>query len=256
MDVAIVNGLFIRAAGPTGGPTLIMLHAFADCGLTFVPLFNTPLAGRFRLVAVDLAGFGASPRQDHVLTIAHHADAMAALARSLRAAGQIGLVAHSIGAMIAVEAAPRLGEAFGGLFSIEGNLTAADAYFSGRAADFPDAASFKERFLDEVWQMARTPVLRRYHAAAVFADAVAMWQLGRDARRLSVGDAPGQAYRRIRPTLYYWSPATTVETTARWIAASGIAQQQFANASHWPTIDQPRETARAIAAFFSRLSID
>jgi pimeloyl-ACP methyl ester carboxylesterase len=115
MDVALVNGLFIRTAGPPDGRTLVFVHALADNGLAFAPLFYTPLAEEFRLVAVDLAGFGASPRQDNVLTIAQHAETIAALARSLRATEQVGLVAHSVGSMIAVEAASRLGELFGGL---------------------------------------------------------------------------------------------------------------------------------------------
>jgi pimeloyl-ACP methyl ester carboxylesterase len=251
MDVALANGLFFRSAGPPAGRTLLFLHAFADCGLAFVPLFDTPLAERFRLVAVDLAGSGASPRQDDVLTIAQHAETIVAFARSLPTPGKIGLVAHSVGSMIAVEAAPRLGELFGGLFSIEGNLTAEDAYFSGRAADFDDACLFKQRFLDDLWSMAQTQSsLRRFFATAVLADPVALWQLGRDARRMSTGDAPGQAYRRIRPSLYYWSPANTAETTRRWIADSDLDQRQFTNASHWPTLDQPNETARAIGAFF------
>jgi len=128
---------------------------------------------------------------------------------------------------------------------------AEDAYFSGRAADFDDALLFKQRFLDDIWNMAQTrDILRRYFAAAVLADPIALWQLGRDARRMSTGDAPGQAYRRVRPSLYYWSPANTTETTRQWIANSDLDQQQFANASHWPTVDQPDETARAIASFY------
>ena len=216
-----------------------------------MPLFDTPLAQHFRLVAVDLAGFGASPRQDGVLTIAQHAETIVALARSLSAAGPIGLVGHSVGSMIAVEAATRLGEQFGGLFSIEGNLLAADAYFSGRAADFDDPCLFKQCFLDDIWEMAQTRnILRRFFAAAVMADPIAMWQLGRDARRMSTGDAPGRAYRHVRPSLYYWSPANTAEATRQWIANYDLDQRQFADASHWPTVDQPNETARAIASFY------
>lgn len=251
MDVALVNGHFIRTAGAPIGPTLLFLHGFADCSLTFAPLFDTPLAEHFRLVAIDLAGFGASPRQDNVLTIAQHAEDVVALARSLPAAGRIGLVAHSVASMIAVEAAPRLGERFGGLFSIEGNLTSEDVYFSGRAADFDDARSFKQCFLDDLWNMAQTRhILRRFFAAAVLADPIAMWQLGRDARRMSTGDAPGQAYRRVRPSLYCWSPGNMPETTKQWIAKSDLDQHRLANASHWPTVDQPNETARAIASFY------
>ncbi len=256
MDIALHDGLLIRLAGPAKGGTLVFIHALADCGLAFTPLFATPLAEEFRLVAVDLAGCGASPRRDDVLTIAQHAEAIAALARSLSASGPIGLVGHSVGAMIAVETAARLGGRFGGLFSIEGNLTAEDAYFSGRAADFDDPDALKQRFLDDLWKMGHErPILRRFHAMATMADALAMWSLGRDARRLSIGDAPGRAYRRVRPSLYYWSAKSTMPSTRDWIANSGLAHQRFTDASHWPMIDQPSATAQAIQAFFRSSSV-
>jgi pimeloyl-ACP methyl ester carboxylesterase len=254
MEVALINGLFVRMTGPPAGPTLILLHAFADSSQAFIPLFAMPLADRFRRVAVDLAGFGASPPSDNVHTIAEHAEAVAALVASLPTRGPVGLVAHSVTSMIAVEAVPRLSTPFAGLFSIEGNLTAQDAYFSGRAADFADPVAFKQQFLDDVWAMAGEQLtLRRYFAGAVLADPIAMWELGRDARRRSIDDGPGQAFRRIRPSLYYWSPASTVEATRRWIAQSGIAQRQFAEASHWPMVDRPEDTAQAIYAFFEQM---
>jgi pimeloyl-ACP methyl ester carboxylesterase len=127
MEVALINGLFVRVAGPREGTTLMLLHAFADSGLAFTPLFDTGLARRFRLVVADLAGFGASPPRADVRTIANHAAAVAELVGSLPGQGPVGLVGHSVASMIAVEAAPRLGARFAGLFSIEGNLTADDA---------------------------------------------------------------------------------------------------------------------------------
>lgn len=105
MDVALHDGVLIRTAGPDRAPTLLFIHALADCSLAYAPLFATPLADEFRLVAVDLPGCGASPRRDDVLTIAQHAEALVALARSLSPSGPIGLVGHSVGSMIAVEAA-------------------------------------------------------------------------------------------------------------------------------------------------------
>lgn len=249
---ALINGLFARTAGPAEGQVLVLVHAFGDSSLSFLPLLETSLADRFRLIAIDLAGFGASPRRDDVRTLADHADTLVALVRSLAPAKPAGLVAHSVASMIAVEAAQRLGERFGGLFSIEGNLTAEDAYFSGRAADFDDPGEFKRRFLEDIRQMAQTrPVFRRYFDALLAADPTAMWNLGRDARRLSVGDEPGRAYSRVRPSLYYWSAENTTESSRRWIEQSGLDHRKFTNASHWPMVDQPAATASAIDAFYA-----
>jgi pimeloyl-ACP methyl ester carboxylesterase len=57
MDVALIDRVFVRVAGLRSGRTLLFIHGFADCGLAFTPLFDTPLAECFRLVAVDLPGF-------------------------------------------------------------------------------------------------------------------------------------------------------------------------------------------------------
>jgi pimeloyl-ACP methyl ester carboxylesterase len=92
--------------------------------------------------------------------------------------------------------------------------------------------------------------MRRFHAMATMADAVALWNLGRDAKRVSVGDAPGRAYLRIRPSLYYWSADSTEPGTRDWIIANGLPQSQFSDATHWPMIDRPAETAEAMQRFF------
>ncbi len=133
----------------------MLIHAFGDNGSAFEPLFATSLAARFRLTAVDLAGFGASPGRPDIRTMSEHAGAIAALVDSLPGSGPVGLVAHSVASMIAVAAVPRLGVNFAGLFSIEGNLTADDAYFSGRAAEFDDPHRFKQRYLVDIWAMAQ-----------------------------------------------------------------------------------------------------
>lgn len=254
MEVALVNGLFARLAGPSDGPILLFVHAFADSSLAFTPLFETSLARRFRIVAVDLPGFGGTPRRNGIETLADHACVIAGVARSFGAMRPFGLVAHSVASMIAVDVARKMERSFAGLFSIEGNLTSADAYFSGRAADFDDPHEFKRQFLEEIWQLSQSkPVFRRYFAAAVTADPVAMWNLGRDARRLSTGDAPGRAYRAVQKSLYYWSTENTTETSRRWIEKSSLAHRQFTDASHWPMVDQPAATAQAITTFYAGL---
>lgn len=109
MKVVLINDLFARMAGPRDGRTLVLLHAFADSSLAFAPLFATPLADRFRLVAPDVPGFGASPPRHSVRTITDHAEAVATLVASVSTRAPVGLVAHSVASMIAVEAAPLLG---------------------------------------------------------------------------------------------------------------------------------------------------
>lgn len=254
MRIAVRNGMLLREAGEERAPVVVCLHAFADHGAAFVPLFETALATRYRLLAVDLPGFGASPRQDGVGTIEAHGRVLAQLVEALAPGRPIGLVAHSVASCIAVNLAQRLADRLTGLFSIEGNLTADDAYFTGRAANYDDPVQFKTAFLDEIWAMARdNSIMRRYWAAAFMSDSRAMWELGRDAKRISVGDMPGREYQAVRaPTFYYWSPENTSATTRAWIAATNIANRQFTGAGHWPMVERPEQTAEEIANFFAQ----
>lgn len=255
MQIAVIDNVLLRLDGPEHAPTIVCLHGFADSSEMFRPLFETELVQRYRLLAVDLPGFGASPGQEAVGTISEHAEALAALLVRAVPGGRIGLVGHSIASPIAIETIDRLPQRPLGLFSIEGNLTADDAYFSGLAADYESSVAFKQAFVDRIWEMAQSqPILRRYHGTAVMAEARAMWRLGRDAKRISVGDGPGQAFAAVPvPTLYYWSPDNTPKTTRDWIAASGLANRRFSESSHWPSIDQPAATAGAIMEFFDSL---
>jgi pimeloyl-ACP methyl ester carboxylesterase len=73
-----VDGLpvFYREAGPADGPALLLLHGFPSAGHQFRELIPL-LAGRFRLLAPDLPGFGKSgmpPRAEFDYTFDHLAD--------------------------------------------------------------------------------------------------------------------------------------------------------------------------------------
>ena len=162
------------------------------------------------------------------------------------------MVGHSIAAAIAVSASQQAPESTYGIFSIEGNLTEDDTFFTGKAADCTDPLGFKNWFLEYVWEMAQSqPVLRRYYAAAEMADPTAMLELGQDAKNVSTDCAVGEAYLGLSiPSLYFWSRGNTPEKTQRYIASSGLENLEFTNASHWPSVDATEVTAEAIGNFF------
>jgi pimeloyl-ACP methyl ester carboxylesterase len=68
--------LFYREAGPKDAPTILLLHGFPTAGHMFRDLIPQ-LAGRFRLIAPDLPGFGQSdmpPRSAFAYTFEHIAN--------------------------------------------------------------------------------------------------------------------------------------------------------------------------------------
>lgn len=252
--IEVVNGILVRRLGLGAGKKLLCLHGFADNGLAFLPLCETALPNYFELVLVDLPGFGASPSIPGFGLVRDYARLVAGLAAAFAPEEPVGLIGHSIGSAIAVTAADLLSPAPLGLFSIEGNLTEDDAYFSGKAADWQDSKAFKAAFLEEIWELAAENVdLRRYYGGVEMARAEAMWTLGRDAKRISAANRVGQAFRAMQaPNLYYWGETTTPPSTRQYIEEYSIPNRRYPAASHWPMIADPQATASAVIEFFNR----
>lgn len=252
MRVEIIDNIFLRRFGSADAPKLICLHGFADSSHMYAPLSETVLIDRFEVIAVDLPGFGASPRDPSINLIQDFARTITALAAVISPGEPVGLIGHSIASAIAVDMVPELALVPIGLLSIEGNLTEADAYFSGMAADWNSPNSFKEAFCNEIWDASeKNRDLRRYFGGVVLADATAMWHLGNDARRVSAGDAVGKAYMSVNvPTLYYWGAATTPNRTREFIEKNSLSNHQYTIESHWPTVASPIATAEVINEFF------
>lgn len=250
--VEVTDGAVVRLAGPENAPPLLFIHAFGDTGHCYGKVLSSDLAERYRLIALDLWGFGASPARADVRTVSEFSGALAKVALNFRSGQPIGLIGHSIAGAMAVEIATRLGGKVSGVFSIEGNLTPDDAMFSGKANNFDDPDTFKQSFLNEIWEMGQSSeALRHYYAGARMGDPQTMWHLGRDAVRISVNNKLGEAFRLLScPAIYYWSRASTPAATREWIERSGIPNQVYADAGHWPMVEQPLATARAIGSFF------
>jgi len=255
VEIEIINGCFLRRSGGQNKPKILCLAGFADNGEMFTPLFVTKLADEFDIIAVDLPGFGVSPRRENIETIDDYGKCVIELAHVISPDAPVGLVGHSIASAIAVSAARQSPSSISGLFSIEGNLTQDDAYFSATAADWDDPVDFKNHFLERTLVKAQTePILRRYFAAALISDPIAVWNLGRDAKTISKDDAVGKDYLSLTvPNLYYWSKDNTPEATQAFIASHGMNNIEYTDASHWPTVDASNETAELISGFFSAL---
>lgn len=257
--IDVVGGGALRRAGTGQKPALWLVHAFGESSLSFVPLFSTSLSSAFELLAPDWPGTGVTPVDPQV-------DGLEALAQWLeRMIGDqtpgrpIGLVGHSLGSAVATRAIRKVATQVVGLFSIEGNLTEADAFFSGEAARFETPEVFRDHLLCRVREMAgkaepgQSEVLWRYHASLTFAASDALWKIGRSAKAESTADALGEEYRELPiPSLYYWSPGNTPAPTQDYLRRQGLRNVAFSG-GHWPMVEQPQKTADQITAFFEPL---
>lgn len=227
-------------------PIAVCLPGFGDNASMFTQLLETDTAARIRFVPFDLPGFGAPALPD--TTLATLADAVLRHCSSL---GARILIAHSVASIIASIAAKTSKENphhhIDQIISLEGNLTAEDAYFSGTAANFSDALSFRAAFLDRLDAMASNdPIIAGYRDRVREADPYALWSLGCDAKAFSTESVPGALLLAAADVVYVHNPANCAAASLAWLKSSGLESIVIDGASHWPTIDKPEQVAKAI----------
>jgi pimeloyl-ACP methyl ester carboxylesterase len=205
---------------------------------------STRLAQTHRLVPVVLPGFGASPLRG-TTTLRRLARFVDDRARKCKARL---VIAHSAASIIASLAALRAGSPLDTILSLEGNLTADDAYFSGSAADYAAPEDFKAAFLTRLDAMSKDgPAIGRYRHAVARSDATALWELGCDVARLSSTCDPGDLLLRARRAVYFYNPDNVPPATRAWLTRSPLEHVRLPNATHWKVFDQPDLLAAALS---------
>ena len=246
------NNIFVRRNTAQSDIALWCLPGFADTVASFSTLFDTALTEEATVIAPDLPGFGASPRMDHPSNIAAYVETLAELIQLETPNARVGFVGHPVGSVVATEAARLQGSQCLGVFSIEGNITVEDAYFSGGATEFDSAIEFKEFFTSHIWQRgAEDPIFRNYHAGLSQADPEAMWIFGRDVKNYSQDDQPGHALLSLDcPTHYFWCADNTPEDTQVFIKKHNLPNTEVTGTSHWPMLDAADKVVESLQKFF------
>lgn len=160
------------------------------------------------------------------------------------------VIGHSLGSIVASLAAARSASAVQTVISIEGNLTAADAYFSGSAAEHEEPVSFRGAFLARLDEMAaNNPIVGRYRSQVAKADPRSLWELGCDAHRFSEIHVAGRVLAESADRVHYmYNAANTPEASLAWLEQNPIPSTQLHGASHWKMVDQPELLAEKLIA--------
>ena len=229
--------------------TMVCIAGFGDNKSMFGPLLTTELANRIRILPLDLPGINAPPMHGET-TLDSLADVVDAAVHVVDAEV---VLAHSVASIIASLAAGKIGSPIQTIFSLEGNLTAEDAYFSGTAADYGSAESFHAAFLLRLNTLAKDqPIMERYRAAVTEADPIALWQLGCDTRRFSEQNVPGEILIACAETVYFYNPVNLPEASLEWLHSHDVRRVRLSNASHWASVDQPAQLAEKLTAELTR----
>jgi pimeloyl-ACP methyl ester carboxylesterase len=192
-----------------------------------------------------LPGFGASPPRPTGLTVEEAAQVIRDLIVNFSLSRRIVLVGHSVAGIIATRVAMMLDRSPALVISVEGNLTPADAYFSGQAANFTEPESFYTWFRSKILDRAKDDeVFRRYSCSLQFADPRSLWSLG----RCVVGHAsPGRDFLSLAcPSIYYWDPASTTDDAKAFLAQHDVRQRKLEGLGHWPMVTSPSEFYGAV----------
>jgi len=151
-----------------GSPSVVFVHGLGAAKNSFDPFFEDKTFGRFTLASVDLPGCGHS---DHPMGFSYSMKDQANLVlnwiRDL-ALTRIVLVGHSMGGVICLLVAEKLGSRVTGFLNLEGNLGYEDCTYSKQAAamsqlDF-ELKGYKEftHRLENRLQQKPSPGLKNY----------------------------------------------------------------------------------------------
>lgn len=221
------------------------LHGFGESHLCFRDVFAHPISERARVFLFDLPGCGASPPRPAGLTVEEAAQICRDLIARFSFSRRIVFVGHSVAGIIATRLALTLDCSFRLVISVEGNLTLADAYFSGQAANFDEPDSFYAWFQSRILETAKhDEALRRYSCSLQFADPRTLWTLGRSVLGYA---SPGHDYLSLAcPAIYYWDPSSTTDDAKAFLGQHDLRQRKLEGLGHWPMIKSPSQFYAAV----------
>jgi 3-oxoadipate enol-lactonase len=251
---AVVAGMAVEVAGQ--GEAVILLHGLGGTSNTFQPLMEG-LRG-FRAVRPDLPGSGRSATPEGPLSVATLADGIARMAEVLGVDRGAHLVGHSLGTILCQHLAaerPAMVRSLT-LFGALGEPPApARATLRERAARA--RAGGMEAIADEVSGGSTAAATRRAAPAAVaFVRESLLRQCPRGYARTceALSEARAADPARIACPLLVVNgeddpvaPPSGARALAERIA--GARAEILPRCGHWPTIEAPREAARALAGF-------
>jgi pimeloyl-ACP methyl ester carboxylesterase len=253
MLVSLRSDVFLQAVEPPGAASdLWFVHGFGESGLSFHEALASPLAAAHNLYVPDLPGFGVSPPDPEVRSIASAAAVLVSLISKLSGARPVVLVGHSLGALVAVEAARDLGAQVALLVNVEGNLTDGDTYLSGLTSQH-GAGDFYKVLTGHVAAFSGDrEALLRYRSSLRLADPETLWCLGRSGVEATGATRGAESFLALsRPRAYYWGGSSlspkSLGLLRGWPAA--IGKREFQDAGHWLMITQTER-------FYSTLAED
>lgn len=203
-------------------------------------VFESILAHDFNIYVVDMPGFGASPMHPEYLSIKQQADLLSKVILEETSDQQsVTMVSHSLGSLIGTWVCEMLKKRIHYFFSIEGNLTEADSYFSSKPLKFDTAAEFSQSFNQEIFEKAKTDErYKRYYSSVRFAIPEAMRNWGLSSQEHIKDNRSGLEFVNLACNkIYVWGDVDTPLETQDFIAEQKVPNKLYQRVGHWHMIE-------------------
>jgi pimeloyl-ACP methyl ester carboxylesterase len=119
------------------GPVLLCLHGIQGGAATLGPLLSQPLFNSYKVIALDLVGFGDSSKPDNFSYSLEDQSQVLLQALSDIGASSFHLLGHSLGGMVGTLMLEHSPDRVLSFTNLEGNLTLADCGDSRKVAEMP-----------------------------------------------------------------------------------------------------------------------
>lgn len=261
--------VYVRESG-TGSRTVVLLHGYSDHGGTWCKV-EPELAERYRVLTVDLPGFGRSSGQWRTPVIDHYVDTVADLVAD--STEPVAVIGNSLGAVTALafaSAHPRRTDRvvlsdMPGLAGIPRAWTESARLpldRMSRMLSWPVPAPVMQRAIGEFYTRAALHRPERMDAATLtaftanFADrhqVDTMLQVGRVAvRELGKLPIPQMVHALTMPTLLLWGAhdrVTPARASRRVVSGPDRRVVIIPDAGHCPQLESPAEFLGAVLPF-------
>ena len=205
MTIEIHQNIFIRVHR-VRNPRLSVwfIHGFGDSGLAYREAFESSLTEKHNLFVVDMPGFGASPLNHSCVSIREQARLLGQIIRAECGNAPIAIVAHSMGGLIGTWLCQQFGDQVACYVNLEGNLTEADSYFSGKSQQYEIPEMFFTDFKQEVFEIADTSEsYRRYYSSLSFSQPQALANWGSSSLLHVKNNACGKEFKGCSCAMMY-----------------------------------------------------
>ncbi len=241
IEIQIQRQLFIRTNQITRDRESIwFLHGFADSGLVYKEVFQSQLCDEFDIYVIDFPGFGVSPMNAEFVSMKQQANLLSQIIQKETSnKHHVNIVAHSLGALIGTWVCQSLKERINYYFSIEGNLTLADSYFSSKPLEFGSTTAFVESFHKEIFELAKSEErYQRYYSSLRFAEPEAMENWCLTSQEYVRDNRCGFEFKALTCNkVYIWGDVDTPVETQKFIKQKRIPNQLYQGIGHWHMVE-------------------